>query len=475
MEGQLAASAAQHPQWLSHPGRRHRCVIHDDRGRRSVSVRAYVPQLQSFVIGHPNFGKALDSTLSVVDMQKEKFTCEPSALPLAAMGAATESVGTFTHVCAVCMCTHSRRQMADFCFTAYRVGAHDEDRGESRHPPQICVGCMRRHVALSLDEGKLAVRCPVEGCGRSLQTRELKEHATAASYEALLERLQAAEDAHDGAEARAAAAEGEAAGLELRQCPRCKVLIEKNKGCMTLRCYRCDNHFEWAKAPRPGDADGRRRWGPRGIPVVLDENGQEAATPISTLLWHWARWAARLLMLTVGVALAVYCSLRAVRWLWNLGWRKYVWYCEALGTSIMLGTVLYRLYVDWRLAAPRRNLPWMQRVRLQFARCRARAMHGWPEDPARAIEYMTQIVTIVPLLLKAVWLSSLFNRSDFIHLNTASTAQAAAAAIDATPEQTATTSWIYLLYFSVFMLTNEALRRRQRRAQDAMQVNHERR
>lgn len=408
--------ATTHPELLV--GRR--CVIRDDRGRRNVQVRAYVPSLESFVVGHPNYGVGSDGILSVVDLLQESFTIEPSALPVATMSAATEGLGTFTHECVVCMTTQARRQMADFCFTSYRVGAHDEDRGEPRHTPQICEPCMKMHVQSYLGEGKLAVRCPVEGCGRSLQTRELRHHATPEAYEKLIERLREAEEAHVNADQAAVAAQGAAAGLELRMCPVCGVLIEKNKGCMTMRCYRCDTHFEWAKAQVPnGGAGGtRRRWGP---PIPIDEHGAPEPLAYRQSAQLWLRWFTKLSVRVGRVLCILYAIFYSCSWIWSLGWRKVTWGTELIGTLLLLGAIIWKLLRDWKAADPdpRRRRTWtrMERLRHHGRAFRSNITTGWPQDPRRAVEFATLISPLVPTVIKLLWLQRIFFRTEFLHLD----------------------------------------------------------
>ena len=398
-----------------------RCVIRDDRGRRNVQIRAYVPELKSFVAGHPNFGKGLEGTLSVVVLTQEKFLVEPSGLPVATLAAATESVGTFTHECAVCMCTRTRRQMADFCFTSYRVGAHDEDRGEPRHTPQVCESCMKMHVESYLSEGKLAVRCPVEGCGRSLQTRELRQHATPEAYEKLIERLREAEDAHASADAAIAAAQGAAAGLELRMCPACGVLIEKNKGCMTMRCYRCDKHFEWAKAklpPQNGPGGHRRRWGPA---LQVDEHGAPKKITLRESASLWLKWFCRRCIVFAKIFSLLVTTFQLCSWIWGLGWRKITWGTELIWTLLLLGGIIYKLILDWRNADPdphrRRHWPWRERIRRHGRAFRGRITEGLPHDPRRAIEFATAVLPFIPALIKLLWLQRIFFQTDFLHIN----------------------------------------------------------
>jgi hypothetical protein len=33
--------------------------------------------------------------------------------------------------------------------------------------------------------------------------------------------------------------------LNYKQCPRCRVIIEKNKGCNQMKCIGCDYEFCW--------------------------------------------------------------------------------------------------------------------------------------------------------------------------------------------------------------------------------------
>ena len=114
-----------------------------------------------------------------------------------------------------------------------RATGHEIDIGEPRHPLSVCGTCLRTHISMALTQGKICVRCPFDGCGRALQTRELKDHVSQGVYQGLLEALRAAEEEHDVTEITAALA---GFSRELRHCPRCRVLIEKNEGCSSMRC-----------------------------------------------------------------------------------------------------------------------------------------------------------------------------------------------------------------------------------------------
>ena len=182
--------------------------------------------------------------LMMVDLGKVGFLVEPSSIPIAEREAVA-ALGTHTHVCTVCFCARPPETFTDFCFGRYKVDGHQVNVGEPRHPRSICSSCVRSHVTHELEGGKLVVRCPCEGCGRALQTRELAKHTTKAAYEALVCRIRDAENTNDQASIAAVLREAVSAGVELRRCPKCKVLIEKNQGCSSMRCYRCDHEFSW--------------------------------------------------------------------------------------------------------------------------------------------------------------------------------------------------------------------------------------
>ena len=131
-----------------------------------------------------------------------------------------------------------------------RATGHEIDIGEPRHPLSVCGTCLRTHISMALTQGKICVRCPFDGCGRALQTRELKDHVSQGVYQGLLEALRAAEEEHDVTEITAALA---GFSRELRHCPRCRVLIEKNEGCSSMRC--CAPRDQYCPSSSPHTAE----------------------------------------------------------------------------------------------------------------------------------------------------------------------------------------------------------------------------
>merc|ERR1711871_1068582 len=121
----------------------------------------------------------------LADLKRVGFLFEPSDTPIAE-SSAVAMLGTHTHECAVCMQVQGEEAFkSQFCFSTYRVDGHQVKVGEPRHPVTICSSCVKEHVRHELTGGKLTVRCPVEGCGRALQTRELRDHTTGEEYDKL--------------------------------------------------------------------------------------------------------------------------------------------------------------------------------------------------------------------------------------------------------------------------------------------------
>ena len=137
---------------------------------------------------------------------------------------------------------------AEFCFRTFRITGDSKTIAGPRHPNTVCPPCLKSHAEAAIKGGRLFVRCPAEGCGRSLQTLELKTSLSAGSYATLVARLKESE----ATMAEAGECEAHPLGLELRMCPKCSVRIEKNEGCAAMQCYRCGEGFTWSSAELVG-------------------------------------------------------------------------------------------------------------------------------------------------------------------------------------------------------------------------------
>jgi hypothetical protein len=67
-----------------------------------------------------------------------------------------------------------RDDFASFCFANFRIAGHEHRVENPRHPGAVCPPCLKQHCAAAIRSGRLFVKCPAEGCGRSLQTLELR-------------------------------------------------------------------------------------------------------------------------------------------------------------------------------------------------------------------------------------------------------------------------------------------------------------
>ena len=102
--------------------------------------------------------------------------------------------------------------------------------------------------------------------------RECRSIVPKEVYQTLVKRVNEAEKEHGDDDAALLLA---AAGLQVRECPKCRTKIEKNKGCDQMDCYQCGEHFTWGKAhkvqkpsaaakpavPKPAAASARARGG----------------------------------------------------------------------------------------------------------------------------------------------------------------------------------------------------------------------
>jgi hypothetical protein len=134
-----------------------------------------------------------------------------------------------------------RREAASFCYRKFRITGDSEEISHPRHPTSLCKPCLRKHTEASLDSGRLYCTCPMPDCGRSLQTRELKDVVSSELYERLIQNIRDSEKSMLQTFQLPP-------GIELRLCPQCHIRIEKNEGCNSMRCYRCGNKFAWNSA-----------------------------------------------------------------------------------------------------------------------------------------------------------------------------------------------------------------------------------
>lgn len=102
---------------------------------------------------------------------------------------------TFLRECQVCYTDNLEvRRFANFCFREFRITGDGESIKDPRHPATICRPCLERHATTALGDGRLFVVCPAVSCGRTLQTRELKDIVKPDVYSKLIVRIREAEE-----------------------------------------------------------------------------------------------------------------------------------------------------------------------------------------------------------------------------------------------------------------------------------------
>ena len=171
-------------------------------------------------------------------------------------------------------------------------------RQDPRHPTTVCRPCFKGYVEREIQSAKLYVKCPC--CPRALQTRELRGIVGDELHMQLVRRIAEAEQAHVDADAvrpqnlsltcvsteshRSVLQVALARKLDLRRCPECSTIIEKNEGkkhrplgsishrlrcphglvcacagCSSMACYLCGNTFTWSTAKRVKKAKGKKK------------------------------------------------------------------------------------------------------------------------------------------------------------------------------------------------------------------------
>lgn len=197
--------------------------------------------------------KKVDKLLELLEIQPltlVEFGCaEAQALPNITKVAS--DVSDHFAECMVCFELKIFPSFIPFCFKDFRVTGDSMTKNGPRHPNSICQVCLEQHARSAVKGGKLFVRCPYVGCGRSLQTLELKNTLPDKEYNDFVKALKEAEEyaqKSNQEDDEVTLATMGIQGLELRMCPACSIRIEKNEGCSSMVCYRCGENFSWSSA-----------------------------------------------------------------------------------------------------------------------------------------------------------------------------------------------------------------------------------
>jgi hypothetical protein len=186
-------------------------------------------------------------------LRQLSFMCQGANCPVESSDLIAP-VGTHLLQCLTCMEARPDRLFATFCYRDYRVTGDSERKEGARHPTTICISCFKGYVEREIATAKLFVKCPC--CPRALQTRELRGVVKNDMYMQLVRRIAAAEQAHGDDDDETIRL---AKKLDLRRCPQCNTIIEKNEGCSSMACYLCGHTFRWSDAKRVKKAKKKKQ------------------------------------------------------------------------------------------------------------------------------------------------------------------------------------------------------------------------
>ena len=158
---------------------------------------------------------------------------------------------TRKRACPICL---DEKPRALFVWACASARAASGAARASRCCDKVCSGCLARYVGAAVDEGRLHVRCPGDGCRELLSSSDVlaavgpAKHATLAvnaraRHGGRVERLLESTDAADAAFIRWARE-------NTRACPSCSVIIYRYAGCNHMTC-RCGASFQWDEAEFP--------------------------------------------------------------------------------------------------------------------------------------------------------------------------------------------------------------------------------
>jgi len=113
---------------------------------------------------------------------------------------------------------------------------------------KTCKDCATAHVNHALEEGKLYVRCPGEGCKHLLSDPQVEALASRKALDMKQKNQRAANARRLGEWEQEDDGFKDFCSRHARKCPACSVIIYRHAGCDHMHC-RCGAHFDWNKTP----------------------------------------------------------------------------------------------------------------------------------------------------------------------------------------------------------------------------------
>jgi len=122
---------------------------------------------------------------------------------------------------------------------------------------RVCVECFKTYLEIELNEGKIKILCPENGCFQQLTDADMVRFF---SFEKIVGRLEKAKARHLDYLKVLGSSEDDPdsqflawAKENTRTCPQCRVIIYRFEGCDSISCT-CGYNFNWAEASNRVDA-----------------------------------------------------------------------------------------------------------------------------------------------------------------------------------------------------------------------------
>lgn len=131
----------------------------------------------------------------------------------------------------------------------------------------ICRTCMAKWAETAINDQKLRIKCPAEGCTYSMWDQDLQGLVSPEVFERYHEHKTADYLRHLKASVKGNKELGGWLRSHARPCPDCHVIVSRSEGCNSMVCV-CGTHFCYACGYKDCKCGSKRRdiWNPRENP-----------------------------------------------------------------------------------------------------------------------------------------------------------------------------------------------------------------
>jgi len=130
-------------------------------------------------------------------------------------------------------------------------GTEHWEKQQCHHDRSICIDCMTQHMENEMSLGKVSIMCPQKNCSRSFYHDDLKSMVSSR----VMNRWKSIRD-RDHSTRLLDLKNSDHIEMKrmlkavTRPCPRCSVIIYRDKGCDEMRCV-CGEEFNWQDVDWP--------------------------------------------------------------------------------------------------------------------------------------------------------------------------------------------------------------------------------